>query len=95
MDELTRRYYAAHSRAIAERYQSIEPQMERQLRRAFVEGMRVLDVGAGSGRDASFLLSLGCNAYGVEPNDALRGVAFEFHPELSERLIAGGLPGLG
>jgi SAM-dependent methyltransferase len=38
---------------------------------AFASGCRVLDVGAGSGRDLAALLSLGYDAYGAEPMEAM------------------------
>jgi SAM-dependent methyltransferase len=95
VDDLTHRYYSTHAREVAERYDTAEAPMARVLRRAFTEGMRVLDVGAGSGRDVDLLLRMGCEAYGVEPSEELRAVAIEHHPALTGRLQQGALPRLG
>lgn len=95
MDKRTHDYYAEFSEEIAKRYDSVELKMSRLLARVFTEGMRVLDVGAGSGRDVALLLEMGCDAYGVEPCDALRGVAEKQHPSLAGRLASDSLPQLG
>jgi SAM-dependent methyltransferase len=57
--------------------------------------MRVLDVGAGSGRDVALLLAMGCDAYGVEPSAPMRHNAARSHPALAGRLLAAALPDLG
>src|SRR5436305_988491 len=95
MDDLTRRYYATRSDEIADEYESDHTQREVLLRRGFIQGMRILDVGAGAGRDVCILRDIGCDAYGVEPCDELRLVAAKRHPELMDRLIHGSLPDLG
>lgn len=55
---------------------------------------RILDVGAGWGRDVVELLARGYDAHGIEPSRALRQIAGEQHPELVSRVQAGSLPGL-
>ena len=42
---------------------------------------RVLDIGAGTGRDAAWLVSLGHSVLAVEPTDALRQGAAKLHPD--------------
>jgi SAM-dependent methyltransferase len=59
----------------------------------FARGERILDVGAGSGRDLARLLDLGMDACGLEPVDVLRAEAIRLHPELEGRLLAGSIPG--
>jgi SAM-dependent methyltransferase len=95
MDERTNSYYATHSDEIVQRYEAIQAPLKRMMERGFDRGMRVLDVGAGSGRDLSLLLQMGCDAYGVEPCDALRSAAIRRHPELFARIGASALPTLG
>ena len=66
------------------------------LAEAFPEaGSVVLDVGSGSGGNAATLLSLGYNAFGVEPSAGLREQALILHPELQGRLEERKTPGLG
>jgi SAM-dependent methyltransferase len=95
MDEQTLNYYAKNCKKIADRYDSAESYMRKLLDRVFYDGMRVLDIGAGSGRDVNILLGVGCDAYGVEPCDGLREIAKSRHPQLENRLCAGQLPQLG
>ena len=52
----------------------------------FHPGHRVLDIGAGSGRDMARLLSQGIDAYGIEPRDSMRHQAAAAHPDLKTRL---------
>lgn len=42
---------------------------------------RILDIGAGTGRDAAWFASLGHSVLAVEPTDALREGATRLHPE--------------
>jgi len=60
---------------------------------AFQRGERVLDIGAGSGRDAARLLQQGVDVHAVEPSAVLRRLALAAHPELQGRLFNGHLPG--
>lgn len=41
---------------------------------------RILDIGAGTGRDAAWFASLGHSVLAVEPTDALRNGAAKLHP---------------
>ena len=54
----------------------------------------VLDVGAGTGRDAAWLLSLGYEVLAVDPSAEMRAVAIGRHPELDNRYLHEGLPTL-
>lgn len=85
-------FYALNARNIAERYEAGASSIARHFRHAFVPGSRVLDVGAGSGRDLAQLRRCGFDAFGVEPVGELRAEAFRHHPELLGRLEAGALP---
>ena len=94
MDEQTLRYYDAHAAEVADRYDGVSGGIDKLLRLAFDQGMRVLDVGTGSGRDMCYLLEMGVDAYGVEPSEELRASAIRSHPLLAARLEGGGLPDL-
>lgn len=54
----------------------------------------ILDIGAGTGRDAAWLASLGHKVVAAEPTDALRTRAAEVHPDPSIVWVDDHLPGL-
>lgn len=95
VDPRTAAYYEAHAPEVAARYESVSSPVARYFAAAFVTGSRVLDVGAGSGRDLAALAAAGCEAFGVEPTAGLREAAIHAHPELAGRIAAGALPQLG
>ena len=55
----------------------------------------VVDVGAGSGRDAAWLAAQGYDVVAVEPSAAMRNAAQVRHAEAGIRWLADSLPGLG
>ena len=65
------------------------------LEATLTPGVRVLDVGAGSGRDLAALQQLGFEVFGVEPNAAMRATALRLRPGLAGRLLDASLPDLG
>jgi SAM-dependent methyltransferase len=69
--------------------------ISRQFAASFAPGARVLDVGCGRGRDVVALLDMGFDAWGVEPNDAMRARALARDPRLGGRITPATLPGLG
>src|SRR5260370_18559973 len=56
---------------------------------------RVLDVGAGTGRDAAALAALGHTVVAVEPTPELRAHGQRLHPEAAITWIDDSLPHLG
>ena len=95
IDDLTQKYYVYHAKEVAERYNKIESEVSQYITKTFRKGMRILDVGAGSGRDMHYILSAGFEVYGVEPCDELRTLALTQYPELDGRLETGALPDIG
>jgi len=95
VDPRTLAYYQNHAADLTERYEAVDSPVARYFPLAFVAGGRVLDVGAGSGRDLAALLAAGFDGHGVEPTDEFRQAAVQCHPELAGRLVAGALPELG
>ena len=95
MDPRTLAFYRTHAAELTERYEAVDSPVARYFPVAFVAGARVLDIGAGSGRDLAALLAAGFDGHGVEPTDEFRQAAVHRHPELAGRLIAGALPELG
>ena len=55
---------------------------------------RILDVGAGTGRDAAWLASLGHRVVAVEPTDAMRLPAAKLHPSPAIEWLDDSLPQL-
>ena len=68
--------------------------MSHHFESAFAPGARVLDVGCGKGRDVVALLDMAFDAYGVEPNDAMRAHALARDPRMHGRVATGALPEL-
>src|SRR5690554_6583866 len=93
LDEQTQVYYKTHAKEVFERYKSVEQSgVAQHFASSFLPGSKILDVGAGSGRDLRQLLKLGFDAYGAEPIAELRSLAIEQYPELQGRLFEGSLP---
>lgn len=95
MDPATSDFYDRHSQELSARYEAVVSAVSRYFPVAFVPGSRVLDIGAGSGRDMALLASQGYQVFGVEPSAPMREAALRAHPELSERLLWAGLPSIG
>lgn len=95
MDASTALYYERHAAELATRYNAVPSPASSYFTVAFPQGSRVLDVGAGSGRDLNALLLAGYDAYGVEPSQPMRDAALSTFPALVGRLSAGQLPELG
>lgn len=92
MDERTIAYYEAHASRIAQRYEAVVSPVEHLFPIAFAQGARVLDIGCGSGRDASRLHATGYDVFGLEPSEGLRAAAIANYPELTGRIADGLLP---
>ena len=93
MDPQTLEYYNRNAAATAKRYRSVNPGIwEQQFRDSFPAGGRLLDVGCGSGRDLSLLLSMGYDAHGTEPSEGFRAEAVRTFPQLVGRLLPFALP---
>ncbi len=92
VDRTTLDYYDSHAEEVAGRYDAAAPGIESLFPFVFQPGERVLEIGAGSGRDAARLLELGVEVQAVEPSGELRRLAMAHHPELRGRLFDGFLP---
>ncbi len=89
-------WYDARAGSIADSYEALQPERLHD----WLEGLHppapalVLDVGAGSGRDAAWLAGLGHDVVAVEPAPALRAEAARRHPGTAIRWLADQLPAL-
>jgi SAM-dependent methyltransferase len=92
MDAPTLRYYEDHAEEVARRYEAAGPGVASLFPFVFARGERVLEIGAGSGRDAAVLQKLDTDVDAVEPSSALRSQALAAHPELAGKLFDGFLP---
>src|SRR4051794_16949573 len=88
--------YAAEADSLFVRYESIPSE---QAHAAVLHLLpkppaRVLDIGAGTGRDAAWFASLGHQVVAVEPTDALRTRAMQLHASPAITWIDDSLPEL-
>jgi SAM-dependent methyltransferase len=76
-------WYDAHAADLAQRYEGVEPAKLYD----WLSGLRsevlgtVLDVGAGSGRDAAWFAAQGHDIVAVEPSSAMRSEGEHRHPD--------------
>lgn len=72
----TTSFYNKNATKLAQQYDSLEFESVHQSWTEYwpKSGDVVLDVGAGSGRDARWMSDRGCEVFAVEPNDALRQI---------------------
>jgi SAM-dependent methyltransferase len=80
-------YYEKQALALQTRYESADmDEVQKFCADFFVSGARILEFGCGSGRDAAFLLSRGCNIISTDGSKAMLNEAEKHHPELKGRL---------
>lgn len=94
MDDRTHTYYATRASDVVARYEVVVSPVEQYFHQAFTPGGRVLDIGAGSGRDLAALKRMGFAVEGFEPVAELRSEAVCRHPELAGLILDGSLPGI-
>lgn len=78
-------WYERHAREVAASYESLDAEKLQDWLQDFLpaKGGRVLDVGAGSGRDAAWLVHRGHQVVAVEPSPAMRVEASKHHGSLN------------
>ena len=88
--------YAAEADSLFVRYESIPSEQAHAAVLHLLPNTpaRVLDIGAGTGRDAAWFASLGHQVVAVEPTDALRLRAMELHPSPAITWVDDSLPEL-
>lgn len=89
-------YYDEHAPRLVQQYESLpfEEVHAGLLDMLPAQGGTVLDVGAGSGRDAAWFAASGCDVVAVEPSDAMLAHARALHPSNRIHWISDSLPDL-
>ena len=88
--------YASEAPALLETYERISPEaLHRPVWHLIPAApSRLLDIGAGSGRDAAHFAAMGHRVVAVEPVDAMREGAMKLHPSPRIEWLADTLPSL-
>jgi SAM-dependent methyltransferase len=88
--------YAQEAEALVRQYESIAfADVHRQVLHLIpATASRVLDIGAGTGRDAAGFAAMGHRVVAVEPTEALRSRAAELHPSPQIEWLDDSLPDL-
>ena len=92
MDQQTVFHYDKHAVELVRRYESADVSHIRHSMIRHLEGKKVLQIGCGSGRDASFLLDSGFDVRAVDASAAMADEATRLHPELHGRVSCEALP---
>ena len=79
MDTTTINFYESNASEISQRYEVAASPVERYFQTAFLPGSKILDIGAGSGRDAARLIANGYDAYATDPSAALQQASIALH----------------
>ena len=89
-------WYDDHADEVVSRYESLAPEKLNEWLRGFLpdRGGLILDVGAGSGRDAAWLGSIGYEVIAVEPSEKMRKRGQELHGAAAITWLDDRLPGL-
>jgi SAM-dependent methyltransferase len=89
-------YEGATGRELAAQYETADPAQVHQSVIAHLPAApaAILDIGAGSGRDAAWLAALGHTVLAVEPSATMREEAQRRHPDPRITWLADSLPGL-
>jgi SAM-dependent methyltransferase len=89
-------WYDAHAADLADRYEAIEPARLHGWLGGLLPAApgTVLDIGAGSGRDAAWFSGQGYDVIAAEPSSGMRSEAQRLHPNPRIRWINDQLPEL-
>ncbi len=93
MDPKTKNYYSTRVKETFSLYKTVKTEgIGKYFRTTFPQGSRVLDMGAGSGRDLLKLLEDGYDAYGIDASEEMVAGAVAENSRLSDRLVTASLP---
>jgi len=93
MDKQTKKYYSEKVKDAAELYStSRDGGIQEYFSHAFLPGSRILEIGAGTGRDLNTLLNAGYDAFGIDASEEMVNLAHEKYSILKDRYIQGTIP---
>jgi SAM-dependent methyltransferase len=93
MDASTAHFYSTNAAECAACYEGANvPSLHEVLRSLATAAPSVLEIGGGSGRDAAFLVRLGCDTTYTDGCEAMLAQALELHPELAGRARCAAFP---
>lgn len=88
MSNSTLDYYDHNAVELATRYETADvAEIHRRLEQAFEPGARLLELGAGSGRDAAAMVAAGFRVTLTDGSEAMLRQAVAGHPELGGRVV--------
>lgn len=86
-------YYDGDVASLIERYESADvSDLQKRLCKTFPKGGKLLELGCGSGRDASYMLSAGYDVVACDASSSMLDAAVVCHPELEGRLFESVMP---
>lgn len=91
-------WYDTHAARLADGYEGLAAEETHPKLFALLKDskpLRILDVGAGTGRDAAALAALGHKITAVDPSSRMLRLARSLHPDRDIAWVADGLPALG
>ncbi len=89
-------WYDLHAEEVSTQYESVVPEQVHAWLKDLLpsKSVAILDVGAGSGRDASWLAGFGHDVVAVEPSEKMRSLAQQHHAGSSVKWLSDSLPDL-
>ena len=86
-------YYDGDVTELILRYESADmADLHKRLRKAFPTSGKLLELGCGSGRDASYMVGVGYDVMACDASSAMLDAALTCHPELENQLHLSQLP---
>lgn len=90
MKSSTQNFYDTNAASLLERYELAEMSIIHDLLLSSIpSGGTVLDIGFGSGRDLSYLMTHGYNIYGIDPTEAFVNQAKNRFVDIADHFILG------
>ena len=89
----TLNYYETDSKNLSFRYENADvSEVQKLLLQTFEKNSKLIEIGCGSGRDASFMTKNGFDVIGIDGSKNMIEEAKKIHPELSAKLFHKTLP---